>query len=127
MSLSGSLSESKHRLERALRTRGLTVNVEGREFKVRAPHGAYSLSFMPGNRRILISHYVAVDPEMRGKGFGKRYLQQREEIAKEAGVNLLLATVRNDNEAEVHLLRTNGWRRMINRRSTGVSLWGKLL
>lgn len=122
-----SLAESKYLLEHAIRVRGLDATIVGREYNVRAPKGSYSLSFLPGNRRVLISHYVKMDSGERGKGFGQRYMKIREQIAREAGANLMLATVRNDNAIEIHLLKKFGWRRFTNRRSTGVSLWGKLL
>ena len=128
MSDTSGLMESHHRLGRALRRRGLTVMELTHAFSAEyAGIARFSLSFMPGNRRVLISHGVEVVPEKRGMGTGRKLLKMREEIAREAGANLILATVRNDNAAESHLLETSGWVRFTNRAESGVSLWGKLL
>lgn len=121
------LVEAKQRLERAMRTRGLLPTVEGRTFNVKLDVGRFSMSFLPGNRRIVVFHDVFIEPSHRGKGIGRKWLRLREEMAREAGCNLLQATVRDDNATEVHLLQTEGWRRLIDRRETGVSLWVKRL
>jgi len=115
--------ETEHLVSRGLRVRGIRLNV-----CVECEHeaGTFRLSLMPGNRRVLISHGVTIHPAYRGKGIGRKYLRLREEIAREAGINLLLVTVRNDNLAEIHLLETEGWKKFTDR-NTGVSLWGKEL
>lgn len=121
------LPEAKYFLRHALRTRGFTVTEEGYTFYVKTGVGKFALSFMPGNRRTLISHDVFIEEQHRGKGLGRVGLSTREKIAREAGATLLLATVRNDNKIELHLLRTSGWKRFTSRRDTGTSLWGKRL
>ena len=123
----GCLQEAKYLLERSLRTRGLSVTVEGRTFNVQDGATRFSLSFMPGNRRTLISHDVFVEPEHRGKGLGRRWLEERERIARECGATLLLATVRCENKIENHLLKSHGWKRFTSRRDTKTALWGKRL
>jgi len=82
---------------------------------------------MPGNRRVLISHRSSIEQWQRNKGYGRRMLDLREQLAREAGANLLLATVKNENVIEIHLLESNGWKRFTNRKETQVSLWGKEL
>jgi len=120
-----SLQEAKYLLERAIRTRGLEVKWNDGSFEVEGPNIKFSLTFMRGNRRVLISHSVKVDVEARGQGIGRRFLNEREAIAAEAGINLLLATVRNENLPEVHLLETSGWKKLLDRVETGCALWGK--
>lgn len=85
----------------------------------------FSLSLLPGNRRTLISHHVSVNESLRGKGLGRKGLQERQAIALEAGITLILATVRDDNVIEQHLLITEGWQRLTQNQRTHVSLWGK--
>jgi GNAT superfamily N-acetyltransferase len=132
------LMESKKLLERAMRTRGLSPVIEGRTFSVQMQEtawhqerpyvvGRWSMSFLPGNRRILVCHDVFVETKFRNQGLGRKWLQLREELALEAGCNLLQATVRDDNAVEIHLLQSFKWRRLIDRRETGVSLWTKRL
>lgn len=123
-----SLQHGCYLLQRALRVRGFTAyNInEENSFLASNAFGEFRLTFMPGNRRVLISSHVVVKATLRGKGIGRKMLNMREEIAREAGVNLLLATVREDNAIEIHLLETSGWKRY-NQRETGVCLWGKEL
>lgn len=126
--MTNSLAEAQYLLQRALRTRGFSaMNInEENSFLASNTQTVFRLTFMPGNRRVLISSQVQVDLALRGKGLGRKYLAIREEVAREAGVNLLLATVREDNTIEIHLLETSGWKRY-NKRETGVCLWGKEL
>lgn len=119
-----SLAQSKYLLERALRTRGFNVY---ETYLAVSSNAQFRLSFMPGNRRVLISSNVIVFEHERGKGVGRRLLGLREECARECGANLLLATVREDNPIEIHLLETSGWKRLNKRETTGVCLWGKEL
>lgn len=123
-----SLSEARYLLLRAMRTRGFNPELTGeRTLTVVTSDYNFSLSFMPGNRRVLISHKVFIQPACRNKGIGKKLLAMREELSREAGINLLLATVKNDNEVEIHLLKKARWDRLINRLGTKTSLWGKKL
>jgi GNAT superfamily N-acetyltransferase len=127
--MTGCLAESLYLLESSLRTRGYSVcRMNGRTVHVTTSQGAkFDLSFLDGNRRVLVSNHVWVPPEDRGRGEGRRLLNLREVVAREAGVNLLMATVHNTNKPEIHLLSTSGWKRLLNRRETKVSLWIKKL
>lgn len=118
--------EARRALKIGLERHGFRVNRTGDTFFAYSDRGKFELTFMPGNRRVLISQKSEIFPEWRGKGYGKAYLMCRELVAAEAGCNLLLATVRNDNKIEIHMLEESGWKRY-NTRSTGVSLWGKEL
>ena len=121
------LSQALYLLERAIRTRGFGLVIENkRTFHITDTHAKFSLSFMPGNRRVLVSHGTVVEKEYRNKGIGKRLAAVKQELAREAGCNLLLGTVRNDNFVQEHQMRKDGWERLLNRK-TGVSLWGKQL
>lgn len=119
-------AETRYLLERAFRTRGCDIQVLEDTFNVSFPEGHFSLTIIPHNKRTLISHSLVVDSMYRGKGFGQKWHELREEVAREAGVNLLLGTVRNDNAPQIHILEKRGWKRLTNR-NTGVSLWGKEL
>jgi len=87
----------------------------------------FCVSFMPGNRRTVISHAVKVYPEHRGKGIGTRNCELREDAAAAAGVTLILATVKDDNAAEIRVLEKRGWKRLTQNKITHCSLWGKQL
>lgn len=120
------LSQAMYLLRRALNSRGFAVDEHDLAFHVQTATGTFRLSFLPGNRRVLISSHVHIVFSERGQGLGRKMLKLRDEIAKECGANLLLATVREDNPIQVHLLETSGWKRF-NKRETGVCLWGKEL
>lgn len=123
-----SRNETLYRLGRAIRTRHLDFDGMDRNpesYYIGFPEGHFRITLMPGNRRILISSDVKIEFEHRGKGLGRKMLNLREEIAKEIGCNLILATVRNDNAVEAHLLATSGWK-ILTRREIA-SLWGKEL
>ena len=119
--------ETRYRIARGMRIRGFEVEIKHEDsFRAFSFFGEFELTIMPGNRRVLISQHTLVYPEFRGKGKGRELLKIKQEIAAYAGCNLLLATVREDNTVETHLLTTHGWTKY-NTRSTGVSLWGKEL
>lgn len=87
----------------------------------------FELHFLPGNRRTIVSHGVFIPPARRGKGLGTIFCAFREKMCREAGITLMLATVRNDNIAEEKVLTKNSWTRFTNNQQTGCSLWGKTL
>jgi len=114
-------------LERALSDKGFKPTIVGKSFVCSNSQAKFVLTFLPGNRRVLVSHGVEILSEFRGKGLGRELLRLRESCAIKAGVNLLMATVRNDNAPEIHLLETDGWSKVSDRRETGVALWIKQL
>jgi hypothetical protein len=119
--------ETRYLVTRNMRIRGFEVEIKHEDsFVGRTQFGEFELTIMPGNRRVLISQHSLIYPEHRDKGYGKKYLEMREEIARASQCNLLLATVRGDNAVEIHLLKSHGWI-AYNSRDTGVSLWGKEL
>jgi GNAT superfamily N-acetyltransferase len=121
--------QTMHLLAGGFRRRGFQILVPDGRYNLEVWHdqGHFKVGLMPGNRRILISFGSFVGLEHRGKGIGRRMLQIRQDVAREAGINLMLATVRDDNKAERHLLRRAGWYVLSPRPETGVSLWAKKL
>jgi GNAT superfamily N-acetyltransferase len=111
----------------ALLEEGSNVLVEGRKLTYSTFEGRFSMSVLPGNRRVLVSHGTYVNFFSRDSGVGRKFLQVKEEIARSAGITLMLATVCNDNAPEIHLLETEGWKRFTNRKDTWCSLWAKEL
>lgn len=123
-----SLLEARKLLVDALIERGISISGVGHyDITCASPVASFSLSFMPGNRRTLISHAALVKPEFRGKGVGTRMNKLREEAAREAGVTLMLATVRDDNAPEIRVLEKCEWKRLTQNTETKCSLWGKQL
>lgn len=122
------LAQARELLRTALVVRGFDAyqtskyTIEGKDFTTK-----FCLSFMPGNRRTVISHAVEVFPEYRGAGIGTRNSELREEACMEAGITLMLATVKNSNAAEVRVMEKRGWKRLTNNLRTDCSLWGKQL
>jgi RimJ/RimL family protein N-acetyltransferase len=116
-------------LMEAVRSRGVPCTSSATPYGLisKTDIGTFELHFLPGNRRTLVSHGVVINPAHRGKGEGTRLCKLREEAAKVAGVTLLLATVRNDNVAEICVLEKCRWTRLTNNLDTQCSLWGKTL
>lgn len=75
-------------------------------------HGGWSMSPLPGNGEVLVSHGAYVAPEARGKGLGQKLHKARLDVAKSAGASYILATVEMDNAPEIHILEKNGWKRL---------------
>jgi GNAT superfamily N-acetyltransferase len=129
MSRPATLSVARAVLVHALwkRGAGATEGLSKYDVQCATKESVFKLSFMPGNRRTLISHAVEVFLEARGKGVGTKLNELREEAAREAGVTLMLATVRDDNTAEIRVLEKCGWTRFTQNHETHCSLWGKQL
>lgn len=72
----------------------------------------YSLTPLPGNNDILVSHGAWVNTHLRGKGLGQQLHQERIEYAKNHGQTYMLATVDADNKAQVHIMQKNGWKEL---------------
>lgn len=120
-------AETKYLLRRALLTRGLKIDEQGDTFYVATTVGRFALTIIPGNRRVVLCHGTWIEPQYRGKGYGKKWNELKEEIARESGFNLMIGTVRNDNDVQNHFFKTHGWVKFTDRAATGVSLWGKEL
>lgn len=69
-----------------------------------------SISELPGNKSVGVSHGVLLHDVFRGKGIGGAIHAARLRMLKEYGVyNSLVCTVNEGNEAELKILRKNGW------------------
>lgn len=94
-------------------------------------YGFYELNPFPGCNQIVVSNHAFIYPEHRGHGHGKRQHTERLAMAKWLGYDLMLCTVRADNEAELHILRINNWivERDFISKETGhkVQLWSRNL
>jgi len=121
--------ETLHLLEGGFRRRGLRCGFFDGRYNLSVFHdrGHFKVGMFPGNRRILIAFDSFVEPAFRGQGLGRRLLRLRQDVARESGINLMLATVRDDNRVERHLLRRVGWFVLAPRPETGVSMWAKRL
>jgi len=79
---------------------------------------SFSLSALPGNGDVLISHYAYADIRVRGKGLGNLLCAERIAAAKAAHASAMICTVREENEIERRVLFTNGFRPMGNFKSS---------
>jgi GNAT superfamily N-acetyltransferase len=70
----------------------------------------FRLTFLPSCRGILVSHNVLVSPEYRRRGIAKSLLAVKLKVAQDLGVPTLLSTVRDDNVAELAVIRE--WERV---------------
>lgn len=67
---------------------------------------------------VVISYGVSISPSLRGKGLGQKAHKERLERFRNEGYNYALCTVRRDNQAQLHILKKNGWVRLANTAST---------
>lgn len=71
---------------------------------------SFSLSSFPGCNTVAISHNVYVYDDFKGKGYGAELLKLRLRALSLAGFQRVLATVRQDNLIEEHILEGNSWK-----------------
>lgn len=93
-------------------------------------HGTYSISDLPGNSEVGVSHDVEIFPEFRNLGNGQ--IQHQERLTQLTLMNYVavVATVRGDNKKEQHILIKNGWHRawtFLNKEGDPVQLWVRSL
>jgi len=72
----------------------------------------FDLEIMPGCRGILVSTHTYVHERFRNMGINTFLQKVKNRIAKENDFSLLLATTRRDNDPEVHILETSGWKKI---------------
>lgn len=94
-------------------------------------YGFYELNPFPGCNQIVVSNHALIYEWARGRGHGQRQHENRLNQARALGYDLMLCTVREDNEVEIHILRKNGWivEREFMSTETGhaVQLWSRNL
>lgn len=66
---------------------------------------------LPGCDQIAVSHNVWLRPELRAAGRGKIAHARRLEEMQFLGYDYTLCTVDMKNEAQRHILETNGWKK----------------
>lgn len=90
-------------------------------------YGYCELNPFPGCSQIVVSNHGVVFPEHRGKGNGHHNHQLRVQRATALGYDMMLCTVKADNEAEKAVLKKNLWSflRVFRNSETGnlVELW----
>lgn len=82
-----------------------------------------SLTPLPGCPAVVVSHDVYVTEQNRGKGVGTAANSVRTEIAHELGYDVILCTVRADNEPQKKLLKKNNWNRVHSFQSSRNQAW----
>lgn len=73
-------------------------------------HGGYSLTPLPGNCELVLSHDTWIKHDKQGQGFGQKQHLERLKKAQELGAAFLICTVSKANHVEKHILAKNGWR-----------------
>lgn len=72
--------------------------------------GSFRLEPYPANCGIVVSSYMNVDFDKRGRGYATRLQPIKQDIAKKFGYSLMQATVVCTNIAEVSILLKSGWK-----------------
>lgn len=68
-----------------------------------------SIDDLPGCSQIAVFHSSFVLPEFRKNGIGQKAHKERLQMAKSLGYDAAICTVNAENEAQVQILRSNGW------------------
>jgi RimJ/RimL family protein N-acetyltransferase len=93
--------------------------------------GFSELDPLPGCSQVVVSHNSVIYKEHRGLGHGTRANKFRIEKAKFLGYDYILCTVDGSNEAQLRILKNNGWKKLdsFDSRKTGhnVIIFGKRL
>lgn len=71
--------------------------------------GSYTIETLPGCAQVAVSCRAFVYKDKRGQGHGTALHQERLATMSKLGFDFALCTVRANNEAEVRILRSNGW------------------
>lgn len=66
---------------------------------------------LPGCDQIAVSHNVWLNHNLRGEGRGKNAHKNRLDTMQFLGYNYTICTVDMKNEAQLHILETNGWKK----------------
>lgn len=108
-----------------------TRQVFGREMRVVIFNEAkevthFSISWLPGNPKIVIFHNVTVELNYRNKGLGDFFHRIRLAVAYEFGATTALCTVRVGNSVETRILEKNGWSFLLSV-TDEVKLWARPL
>lgn len=72
-------------------------------------NGSYSISDMPGNPQVAISHNTFIFKPLRGKGLGDYQHKQRLAHIKALGYDMVICTVLESNKAQHKILSNNKW------------------
>lgn len=82
----------------------------------------FSISFLPGCRKVVVFHGVTVDPQYRNQGFGTLLHGFRLRIAQRVGAETAMCTVLSGNSIEKRILEHYGWTRMTTV-SPNIEIW----
>ena len=69
----------------------------------------FAFAQLPGCCGVVVSYWSEVCADLRKKGLGALLLDVRMEAARRLNYGLITATVYNSNEAELAILRNQGW------------------
>jgi GNAT superfamily N-acetyltransferase len=91
--------------------------------------GKFRLTPLPGCAKVGVSHHLEIYESFRGRGLGHKAQKARLDLAKSLGFRVLLATTRDTNAPQEHILPAAGWKRVTFYEEDGfvVHLWSKNL
>jgi RimJ/RimL family protein N-acetyltransferase len=75
-------------------------------------YGFCEINSIPGCTQLAIFNHAFIYKEHRGKGHGLDNHKLRLKRAKQMGYDCAMCTVRAGNEAQIAILRSNGWTRV---------------
>jgi len=89
--------------------------------------GRFGIQCFPANPFYAVFWGVKVHEDFRGLGIGQELLRLRLNIAQEAGIHTCMATVRNDNGPQSHIMQKYGFEPERDPDDGPTTLWVKPL
>lgn len=75
----------------------------------RHPLAMFSLSYLPGNGCIAVSHDLWITAQQRERGIATALRKFKDWVCYEAGIKLVMCTVNSDNTAQLKIMKKDGW------------------
>lgn len=82
-----------------------------------------NLTPLPGCPAIVVSHDVFVPEHMRHNGVGTQACRARIEQCNFLGWDVIMCTAREDNSAEIAILKKNDWKKVHSFKSSRNGAW----
>lgn len=86
----------------------------------------FSISILPGCKRVVVFHGVTVEPTYRNQGLGKTLHGYRLAVAERFGAKTAMCTVLVGNSVEKKILAGYGWSCMAGV-TPGIEIWTKVI
>lgn len=96
----------------------VSISCDGESIWLGCRYGHFSLRDVSGP--VVVSRGLVVTERYRGQGWSGKFDQTKRRWCEMAGVELIIATVRHDNKAEVKAVAKHGWSKVGDLKDVGI-------